>query len=116
MNRGQVCSDITMQGVMEYLYSRLAKSLEHRHLCDVFDSLIYRADDNGHEICQVLHNWIHNEIEGKVEIGLYMNEVFICNSRDEILALTEKIRKQWPNLLPQCELMLASWDKNVEHK
>jgi hypothetical protein len=99
--------------MMKFLFRRRAADLPPKGLSRVFEILLWSMDDNGTEICSVLSKWLESDDRERVDIALAMEEIYPCNSREEMVALFAKLMSRWPDLAPKCQAILETWDKQM---
>lgn len=64
----------------------------------------------------VRRKWLEGENKDKIEIALAMNEVFPCDSREEMNQLFQRIIGHWPEFQQSCQEILDRWDEQYSYK
>lgn len=95
----------------ETIFEQRAPNLPIGAVADILDGLIWTTADNGSGICDCLRMWMHSDDPTRVAEALELKNVFLWNSRDEILGDIERIRVHHPALVPKIEVRLAAWDR-----
>lgn len=99
--------------LMEFLYDSRAPNLPSTGLGEVFDRLIWCMNDNGKEILRVRRKWLGGDEIQKVQIALAMDEVFPCDTREEMAEVFVSLVERWPCLKCVCDSILAKWDAQI---
>lgn len=103
-----------VETTMEFLFQRRTPNLPVQALAEIFDRLIWCMDDQGAELLEVRRKWLEGSDKEKIAIALAMNEVFPCNTRDEMHQLFSTISNRWPEFQDRCQEILQQWDQQVK--
>jgi hypothetical protein len=104
---------VSTEVMMEFLFSRRTPNLPPKGLAEVLDRLIWCMNDQGAELLQVRKKWLEGGDKEKVRIALAMDEVFPCESREDMTRLFTKITSRWPDLKDACQAVLEQWDRQM---
>ena len=106
-------SDVPSSSVLaEMIFEQRSPNLQTGAIASILDGLIWTTADNGAGICDCLRGWLHSGDESQVAEALELKNVFLWNSRDEILADMELLEERHPSLVAQIESRLEAWDQN----
>jgi hypothetical protein len=105
--------ELTIEILMEFLFSRRAANLPPKGLADVFDRLVWCINDNGAEVLQVQKQWLEGDNKEKIRIALAMDEVFPGESREDMHRLLAKITSRWPELQDVCQAVIEQRDQQM---
>jgi hypothetical protein len=112
----KVESEVSYDEVMNFLVDSRSAELDLDVVADLFDRMIWISSDNGGAIICVRERWLFGEDRVRVEVALRMNEVFPCNSREEMSSVFDRIGERWPDLWTLCVDWLARWDRQQDRE
>ena len=104
---GENCST---EDVMNFLVRRRASGCEPAWIADVLQRLVWLTDDNGGEIELVRRRWLVGDDRFRAEVALSMTDVFPADSREELVAVMERVKHRWPEFAEHCGCWLRQWD------
>jgi hypothetical protein len=99
-----------VENIAEYLFRRRARSLPDHTLADIFGRLVWTMDDNGTEILHTLCRWIDAGDLGHARAALDIDECFLYQSRDTMVAAFDGLCARFADLRSLCDEKLAAWD------
>jgi hypothetical protein len=98
---------------MEHVVDQRASGVDPRAFADLFERLIWLLADNGSGIRSVLSTWLEGDDVYRVEVALGLDEGFLFDSREAMVAAFNRLQARWPDVKPRCQEILEAWDKSV---
>ena len=98
--------------IADLIYQRRAKSADPEWIADILGRLVWLMDDNGAEIHEAMVRWCESGSHEQASIALHScDEVFLYETREEMVAKFSGLQSRFPDLKSQCDEIIQQWDK-----
>lgn len=98
---------------MEYLVGQRAAGVNPKSFSNLFDRLVWLQSDNGSSIRAVLSVWLEGDDFYRVSVALGMEEGFLFDTREAMVACFTRLEERWPEVQGRCNEILMEWDRSV---
>ncbi|MEU0540653.1 hypothetical protein ABZ319_12340 [Nocardia sp. NPDC005978] len=99
---------------MDQLLAGLLERMNIEDFVDVFETLVWKLEDNGEEMFTVLSEWLEGDDRLKIEAALNSNGGFIFSTNLEMSTAFEKLVHRYPEFRELTMDILRRWDLRVQ--
>lgn len=96
--------------IADYIFERRSTDTESAWIADILERLVWLLDDNGEEILSTMRQWIEHADLDRVRVALAFREVFLYQTRTEMVKAFDTLGSRFPELRERCDEILTEWD------